>query len=118
MDTFVSQKEAMAPWASCIWMGQSDQEFQVDIHASTGSCPWSAGDSDPSSTRVGGVDDSTVFQVGRVCGSVISSFCQMWLRVKMHAVADRTVDVLPLHEWKTECGWTVGLADFPSVQVR
>ena len=39
-------------------------------------------------------------------------------RVKMHAAANGAVDVLPLHEWKTECGWTFGLADFPPVQVR
>ena len=56
-------------------------------------------------------------EVGRVCDSVISSFVKCGCG-KMHAVADRTVDVLPLHEWKTECGWTFGLADFPSVQVR
>ena len=38
--------------------------------------------------------------------------------VEMHAVADGTVDVLPVQDWKTKCDWTFGLADFAPVQVR
>ena len=37
---------------------------------------------------------------------------------KMHAVANRTVDVLPVQDWKTKCDWTFGLADFAPAQVR
>ena len=110
----------MAPWASCIWMGRLIKSFRLAFQRrqapALGQLETVIRQAFVEEVRMTALEDVVPFVVQQV-GSMAPSY-PVFVKFGRGTWLIGQLMSCQWHEWKTECGWTFGLADFAPVQVR